>query len=379
MKKIFAFLLAAVIAAGVFLAFKKSDLIGEMFSGVPENVAAYSPDSFYYRNLSSEKSKKAYDIIMREIFSFPEKILIPNLSDTELDEVYEAVLYDNTETFFLGETCSTKSSGAKTYFYPKYALEKAQYEQRMSELESAEDEIVAQVATQDEFEKELFLHDTLLKTCSYSDDISSKTSTPYACLVEKSASCEGYAKAMKRLLEKCSIECILAIGKVVNEQGADEGHMWDIVKINGKYYHLDPTWDDNNNDNSRLTYTYFNDNDLLITKTHSVQDRFLNLCSDLDDNFFVKTSAYFTDYNEDVKNKISALITKNTQNGLSLAPFMFENEDDYQSARRDLFDNEGIYRLLERADLVTDKKIVTDRVYYWPDDTFYVISIFNYF
>ena len=375
MKKVFACLLAVIVAAGVYFFVEKSGL----FDGIPDYVESYSPDKFYYKNLNST-SKKAYDLIMREICDFPERILIPSLGNSELDSVYEAILYDHPQFFFLKNTCNTRSNGAKTFFYPEYTMDKSEYDEKLAALEKAENEIISQITTDDEFETELFLHDTLLKNCTYSDEISYVTSSPYGCLIERRASCEGYAKAMCRLLEKCGLECILAVGEVQkNEDVSNVGHMWDIVKINGKYYHLDPTWDDNNNDNSRLSYIYFNDNDDLLRKTHTIPDRFLGLCNSTDDNYFVKTSALFSTYDESVKNKISALIVKGADSGSPIAPFMFENESDYKKAQKDLFDNEQIYRLLQRADMITDKKLITDKVYYWPEDTFFVITVFNFY
>lgn len=379
MKRIFAILFAIVILAGAFVALQKSELFVNFFDGVPKTVEEYDPEAYYYKNLSSDTSKKAYNMIMGEIFTFPEKILIPSLSDPELDEVYEAILYDNPRLFFLESTCHTQMSGSKNYFYPEYSLEGAEYLTQFAALEKAEDEIVSKAPRGDEFETELYLHNAVLKTCVYSEGVSGETSSPYSCLVEKKASCEGYAKAMKRLLEKCGIECFLAVGQVDDGKGSTEGHMWDIVRINGKYYHLDPTWDDNNNDDLRPSYTYFNDNDSLISKTHVVTDRYAGICTSIDDNYYRKTNAFFASYDGAVRNKISGMLSRNADSGSDLVTFMFENEDDYKNAKQDLFDNEKIYRLLDRADLATDKTLVTDRVYFWNDDKFFVINIFNYF
>lgn len=378
MKKVFAVVATVVILAGAYLAFTRSSLMRDVLDDVPNTVEAYDPDKFYYK-LLSDNEKKAYDLIMSEILDFPERILIPELSDSELDDVYEAILYDNTQLFFLDKTCSTQSETFKTYFYPEYVMDKEEYALKFSQLENVENSIVSQATGEDDFEKELFLHDYLLKTCSYCDEISSDTSSAYSCLVSKNASCEGYAKAMCRLLEKCGIECFVTVGYVKGENGTDEGHMWNIVRINGKYYHLDPTWDDNNNDNSRLTYTYFNDSDEMIMKTHSFTDRYLGLCTSTDDNFYVRTNALFSSFDLTVKNKIVGLLVKNADSGSPLASFMFENKQDYISAKENLFDNEQIYRLLDRANLVSDKKFVTDRVYYWNDDNFFVINVFNFY
>lgn len=55
--------------------------------------------------------------------------------------------------------------------------------------------------------------------------------------------CEGYAKGFKVLCDKMGIPCVLIGGKVQQSSGT-EGHMWNGVKINGKWYLMDVTWDD---------------------------------------------------------------------------------------------------------------------------------------
>lgn len=374
-KRIIICFLAVAVAISLLLFAKNNDY----FNGVPEEVKEYSSSAFYYNGLS-EKCKKAYNLIMQDIFSFPTKILVPTLSNNELDELYEAILYDCPELFFLKGSCQTGSEGMKNYFYPEYEMDMEEYQQKLSELQKSEYEIINNIPSDDEFEIELYLHDALIKRCDYSDEVNSASSSPYGCLVEGYASCEGYAKEMKRLLDACSIECILATGEVFDKStGSHVGHMWDIVKIGGKYYHLDPTWDDNNNDNSRLSYSYFNNNDELLQKTHTISEKFVGICNSLDDNYFVKTSSVFAEYNENTKNSISALLIKNADSDISVAPFMFESEEAFKRAKKDLFDDEQIYRLLDRANMVSRKKIITDSVKYWPDDLFYIITVFDFY
>ena len=62
------------------------------------------------------------------------------------------------------------------------------------------------------------------------------------------AVCEGYARAMQYLLQKCGIECAEIVGHVVDDKGEKgEAHAWNLLKIDGDYYHLDATWDNGSN------------------------------------------------------------------------------------------------------------------------------------
>ena len=49
--------------------------------------------------------------------------------------------------------------------------------------------------------------------------------------------CRGYALAYKMLLQKAGIESICLSSE-------DMDHMWNLVRINGKWYHVDLVWDD---------------------------------------------------------------------------------------------------------------------------------------
>lgn len=69
----------------------------------------------------------------------------------------------------------------------------------------------------------------------------------YGALVNNSAVCQGFAGAMYRLLLEAGID---------NRIVAGDDHGWNIVKLDGKYYCLDATWD---SDNMALAgeYRYF--------------------------------------------------------------------------------------------------------------------------
>jgi transglutaminase-like putative cysteine protease len=77
-------------------------------------------------------------------------------------------------------------------------------------------------------------------------------STAYAALIKGSASCQGYAVAMYRLLKEVGIENTVVTGTAINEQGEEEFHAWNKVKLNDEYYNLDATWDA-----GKEEYSYF--------------------------------------------------------------------------------------------------------------------------
>lgn len=115
------------------------------------------------------------------------------------------------------------------------------------------------------YDIELVLHDYVCKNVTYDDSKKRENNlTAYGALVDGFAVCEGYSRAMQLLLNQFSIPCRLVCGY------AGEEHMWNLVKIGGKWHHLDATWDDlNKSGNEIITmHYYFNISDDRIKDTH---------------------------------------------------------------------------------------------------------------
>lgn len=374
MKKFLYVIIVCILMTGISYYFVNNT---ETFNGVPETVDVYDEDAFFYSSLG-ENTKKAYNLIMREIYDFPEKIIVPDLTDKELSDLFEAVLYDNNDLFFLKPTCSISSIGPKTYFKPEYLLSKEEYAKRMIEVEKAKENIVSKITTDDEYEIELFIHEEILKNCKYEENDNPDSSSIYGCLVLGKASCEGYSRAIKSLLDEYDIENFFALGQTIESPNPDIGHMWNIVRINGNFYHLDSTWNDHE-ENDYLSYSYFNISDNDIGRTHIVENRFLGFCNSLNENYFVKNNLYFEVYDEYAKNVISEKLAQYSKLNRTKLSFRFENELVYNIAKKDLFDNEEIYRLLQRANLMTDKKIQFNEVNYFIDNSQFTVSIVDYY
>lgn len=67
--------------------------------------------------------------------------------------------------------------------------------------------------------------------------------TAYAALINGTSVCQGYAVLLYRLALELGIDCRVITGDS-NGDGVTD-HAWNIVKIDGRYYNLDATWDSN--------------------------------------------------------------------------------------------------------------------------------------
>ncbi|MEH6978148.1 transglutaminase domain-containing protein, partial [Bacillus pseudomycoides] len=96
-------------------------------------------------------------------------------------------------------------------------------------------------------------------------DTSYKAYTAYEALVNRSAVCQGYTLLTYQLLKEAGIQ-----SHIVTGMGDGQAHAWNLVNIDGKWYHLDTTFDDPVPDKEgRVTYSYFNMSDEQLSKDHS--------------------------------------------------------------------------------------------------------------
>lgn len=123
-------------------------------------------------------------------------------------------------------------------------------------------------------------HDYLIKRCTYDLPYSKKLETyknstdftpnynkhsAYGVMCLKSGVCSGYAYAYRLILASYGIDCRFVESQSMN-------HAWNLVKLNGKWYHIDVTWDDpdaatdwtKKGSGTLVYYTYFllNDNEI---------------------------------------------------------------------------------------------------------------------
>lgn len=129
-------------------------------------------------------------------------------------------------------------------------------------LDELVDTIIKKVVSQSssDYEKILAVHDYLVLNTAYDYDnyrrnrIPRESFTARGALVYGVAVCSGYSYAFQRLLDELGIENLYVSG----EAGTGGGHAWNMVKLDGEWYHIDATWNDPVPDRpQRVRYKYF--------------------------------------------------------------------------------------------------------------------------
>lgn len=124
----------------------------------------------------------------------------------------------------------------------------------------------------------LALHDDIIRNIDYAYKDDGSAQDEYwahnilGVFSNKSAVCEGYAKAFQLLLNASGVENAYAVGKgYVAAENRYEGHAWNLVKLdNNQWYWYDLTWDDQPESSRGVIYNYFCKSDNEFLEDHTV-------------------------------------------------------------------------------------------------------------
>lgn len=120
-------------------------------------------------------------------------------------------------------------------------------------------------STMSDFDKVKFVNDYIVQQTRYSEATAASPHSAYAVLFEGKGVCQGYALLAYKMLDELGVENLYVTGEV-----ADGGHAWNLVKLDGSWYHLDTTWNDPLPDRGKgVSYSYFLVSDAQLQKDHA--------------------------------------------------------------------------------------------------------------
>ncbi len=116
----------------------------------------------------------------------------------------------------------------------------------------------------DEYQRELAIHDWLVDNVSY-DAAADDCHDAYGALIGGRAHCVGYTDAFYLLGTLAGLDVSYMGGF------ASGGHAWNVVRLDGRSYFVDVTWDDE--DWGAPLHSYFNIPSPALYSSHSYTDR----------------------------------------------------------------------------------------------------------
>ncbi|WFR57203.1 transglutaminase domain-containing protein [Anaerocolumna sp. AGMB13025] len=88
-----------------------------------------------------------------------------------------------------------------------------------------------------DYDKIKKIHDYIIENASY--DTNTEQYSAYDNLIGKSSTCQGYMSVAYKMFTQAGIS-----SRIITGTGNKDSHGWNIVKLDGKWYNIDCTWDD---------------------------------------------------------------------------------------------------------------------------------------
>ncbi len=320
---------------------------------------------YFYRSNITATWQAAYDVIFNAISNHQGSAIIEGCSLGEIDKIIYAVMYDHPELFWYN---SYSPNGNEIVFsYGATAEESELIQRKIDEavpkyLEGINDSMSA-------YDVAVRLHVRLISTVDY-DGIALREEkqrggpkngeidylrTIPGVFLKGTAVCEGYARAIQYLLQKCGVECAEVAGDIIKADGSlGNGHAWNILKIDGDYYYLDTTWDDSSNTlqevkNSDFGFDYFcvTSEEMSRTRNNSMCPIEMPNATATKANYFYHNGLVLDTY--DIE-KIKIIAQTAAQSGQRWFAFKCKSNETYQTALNKLcMDREDCFDILKAA------------------------------
>lgn len=166
--------------------------------------------------------------------------LLPHITDNNVYMSVRTVMRGNPDVFWFSHQWEYKKEEHKVYFH--YTLGKERSEKVKTQIDDVvrNDFGIENVCKLSPVKQMMYVYKWIALYCRYNIH-SAHNQTIYSVFVYRNSVCTGIAKAAQYLLHLLGVESKLVFGRM-NNSDADSRHCWLIVKIDGNWYHLDPTF-----------------------------------------------------------------------------------------------------------------------------------------
>lgn len=385
MKKIFAILVVLFICTaalfGVSQIFYSDSALNSIVQSVLKTDTAQEVEndlknktSYYYNNLDDDQ-KIAYRLLYKAVMNFDETATV-QIPESDLSKIWTAVFYDNPEIFWVGYEYEYLNYNKKIEITPTYLMTKLEADDITTRLDSKINEIVISAEQfETDYDKELFFHDYICRNAVYDKSTFEKVGhTAYSLLLDGKGICEGYSRAMQMLLDRVGIKNYLVTGNGTSN-GETQPHMWNIVEIDGKNYHLDVTWDDLEA-KADVGHLYFNITDSDILLDHSDLQPQNNGCTYTEANYFHRSNTYvslFTSFS-DLIEPCDQIV----KSGQKYVELQFEVNSDFLKAMKIIEKDNNFFDFVEAVSEKSGGKFSSEEIEYFSDEKYnYLCIIFK--
>lgn len=251
LKKIISAVSAVAVAAAMLTACGSTDV------QVPTS-------SQYVYNSLSDKERTAFNKIYSGVTDYKHSVKISSMSEDEFNDFILKFYCCGSELFYMSDQIKYQinADGRVNECFFTYDYYENSTKSMQEQLDAKADEILSKITSDmTDADKLKYIHDYIIDNVTY-DAEAMDCDNVYGALIKNRTHCQGFSKSICFLCDKLGIESLLITGD------AGGGHMWNMVKIDDKWYHLDATWDDPDH-GGRSRSDYFLISDSTISQTHT--------------------------------------------------------------------------------------------------------------
>ena len=370
--------------------------------GIP-NAGDYDPGNgpsdrdpgaypLFERGRLGESEQALYDRVCDAIGKFESAVAVTEgLHKDRALEIIKCVETDHPELFWYQGDCSVvydSSSLTANRLEMKYRMSREEAERRQQKIDGALSEFLESVKPDmSDYEVTLRVYENIIDLVDY-DSIGlekqkrapANTDEPddlrsiYGVFVNRKAVCAGYAKATQYLLNRFGIECAYV---------TSETHAWNLVKLEGDYYHLDTTWGDSSNTkkdknvSDQIGYKCFciTTEDLDKLDSHKPEPRYdLPECTAVKCNYFIRHGLYFEQSDNE---RLRKIIVDSLNGGRYVVAIRCKTKSIQDTIYDELVTHEKIFDFIRFANLKCKNRIELKYTVSRSDDLFTITFTFT--
>ena len=265
-------------------------------------------EPYYYTQLNKQQ-QRIYQAMKYGVESLADTFEVPKAETAELSDIFYRLRLDYPEIFYISTFRNSFYPDSNlVQMKPEYLFDKNKIKEHQKAMRSRVEKLCRPMRDKTDVEKELYIHDFLCENVTYDKLKKQYSHEIIGPLGQGVGVCEGIAKSVKILCDNLSIPCIVAISHNNPEKNMKYRHAWNVLKINGKWYHFDATFD-NTLSKDEIRYDYVNLEDSQIFRDHEPLVYSLPACTDGEHFYYREKKLSFTKQ-EDVAKRCQQAIRK---------------------------------------------------------------------